>query len=438
MFSLRKLPLELRVAVAALVVFFSMVVSRTYLSESLTLSTRTVLFRVQFILFVNALMLIGSLYTWKKIVGAACKPCAAPSCCLTAWKVAVFAFLACAHLSFFTLLLLVSEEPYIFSLVSYTCLGVYVMLLFWLFVLGCIERVYKLLARTRARTDGRSGNKQAARALLAIAVTLALTVVGLINASRPPFVKHLEIPVQKLPPSVHNLKMILLSDIHLGPTVGKTKLEMVVKMVNELKPDITVIVGDLTDSQVINLQTAVEPLGQLNSRLGTYFVTGNHEYYTADVNNWFKHLESLNIHPLHNENAKISGLGNSDDWFCLAGVDDIEAGILRYPGHGMDLDKALDGCGPEHATVLLAHQPRAAKWALQARPDISLVLSGHTHGGQIFPLTITAYLLNPFFSGLYKVGKSSFVYVTPGTMYYGVPMRLASRAEITEIILLAH
>ncbi|MGH0162335.1 UNVERIFIED_CONTAM: hypothetical protein FKN15_049503 [Acipenser sinensis] len=101
----------------------------------------------------------------------------------------------------------------------------------------------------------------------------------------------------------------------------------------------------------------------------------------------------------------------------------------------MDLEKALAGCSPDRAIVLLAHQPLAAKKALQARPDISLILSGHTHSGQIFPITIAAYLLNPFFSGLYKVGDRSFVYVTPGTMYYGIPMRIASRAEITEIIL---
>ncbi|XP_030060876.1 transmembrane protein with metallophosphoesterase domain [Microcaecilia unicolor] len=103
---------------------------------------------------------------------------------------------------------------------------------------------------------------------------------------------------------------------------------------------------------------------------------GNHEYYTYDVDNWFKLLEPMNIHPLHNENVKITGLRNSQDWFCLAGVDDIEANALGHIGHGMDLDKALNGCGQDHTIVLLAHQPLAAKWALQTRPDIDLILSG--------------------------------------------------------------
>ena len=218
-------------------------------------------------------------------------------------------------------------------------------------------------------------------------------------------------------------------------------MEMFVRMVNELEPDVTVIVGDLCDSEASILRTAVAPLGQLHSRLGTYFVTGNHEYYTSDVSNWFALLESLNVRPLHNENVKISATGaqraggEDGDWICLAGVDDIEADILHYSGHGMDLEKALGGCSPDHATVLLAHQPLAAKRALQTRPDINLILSGHTHAGQIFPLNVAAYLLNPFFAGLYQVAQTTYVYVSPGTAYYGIPMRLGSRAEITELIL---
>lgn len=102
----------------------------------------------------------------------------------------------------------------------------------------------------------------------------------------------------------------------------------------------------------------------------------------------------------------------------------------------MDLARALEGCGPDHVTILLAHQPLAAKRALRERPDINLILSGHTHAGQIFPWNIGAYLLNPFFAGLYQVAQATFVYVSPGTAYYGIPMRLGSRAEITELILI--
>lgn len=430
-----QLPLEAKFAAVAGVVFFSMMASRMYLTERIEVKRLRWLLKLQMALFVNALMLIGSLHIWRSTVMVFYKSPAIVPGCFTFWKVVVLVFLVLAHSSFFTLLFLVAEEPYFFSLASYTCLGGYIILIFTLFALGSLEQGYKLLVQRKAKMSNIDKNsKLSMKPALAVTLTVVLTILGLLNASQPPAVHKVVIPIHKLPSSMDNLKVVLLSDIHLGPTVGKTKLKMIVKMVSNLKPDITVIVGDLTDSDVKDLGPAVEPLGSLTSPLGTYFVTGNHEYYTSDVNNWFELLKSFNIHPLHNENVKIMS-PNGRDWFCLAGVDDIEANRMHYSGHGMDLEKALRGCSTNQAIILLAHQPLAAKWVLQSRPDISLVLSGHTHGGQIFPLNIAAYLINPFFVGLYKVGWSSFVYVSPGTMYYGIPMRLGSRAEITEIIL---
>ncbi|XP_027703624.1 transmembrane protein with metallophosphoesterase domain [Vombatus ursinus] len=442
MIVLRQLSLEAKAALAAAGVFFSMMVSRTYLSGNLEIGVRRWLFRLQLALFANALMLIGSMYIWRSTVTSLYHSPAVEWGCFWPWKVTILAFLALAHSSFFTMLFLVAEEPYLLAMVAYSSLGAYIIMIFFLFILGCMEQGYQLLAWRGGRVSGSidKTRRTVLKPVLAVAVTAVLSVVGLLNAAQPPAVKTVQVPIHQLPPSMNDLKVVLLSDIHLGPTVGRTKMELFVRMVEALKPDVTVIVGDLSDSEASVLRKAVEPLGRLYSRLGTYFVTGNHEYYTSDVNNWFELLKSLNVQPLHNENVKITASGTTsaksqDDWICLAGVDDIEADILHYSGHGMDLNKALDGCSPDRATILLAHQPLAAKWALQARPDINLILSGHTHGGQIFPLNVGAYLLNPFFVGLYKVGQSTFVYVSPGTAYYGIPMRLGSRAEITEIIL---
>ncbi|XP_068942234.1 transmembrane protein with metallophosphoesterase domain [Petaurus breviceps papuanus] len=442
MIVLRQLSLEAKAALAAAGVFFSMMVSRTYLSGSLDVGVRRWLFRLQLALFANALMLVGSLYIWRSLVTPLYRSPSLEWGCFWPWKVAVSAFLGLAHSSFFTMLFLVAEEPSLFSMAAYSSLGAYIIMVFFLFTLGCMEQGYQLLAWRRGRVSGTldKTRRTLLKPGLAVAVTAVLSVIGLLSAAQPPAVRTVEVPVHQLPPSMNNLKVVLLSDIHLGPTVGRTKMELFVRMVEALKPDITVIVGDLSDSEASVLRTAVEPLGRLSSPLGTYFVTGNHEYYTSDVNNWFELLKSLKVQPLHNENVKITASGTTsvkseEDWICLAGVDDIEADVLHYAGHGMDLTKALDGCSPDHTTILLAHQPLAAKWALQARPDINLILSGHTHGGQIFPLNVGAYLLNPFFVGLYKVGQTTFVYVSPGTAYYGIPMRLGSRAEITEIIL---
>nr|XP_051674496.1 transmembrane protein with metallophosphoesterase domain [Oryctolagus cuniculus] len=436
----RQLSLGAKVALAAATVFISMIVSRSYLADSLELRAWRWLFRLQLVLFVNSLMLIGSLYIWRSIVSSLCPSPGAGSACFQLWKLTVLAFLALAHSSFFTMLFLVAEEPHFFSLAAYTCLGAYVFMLCFLCVLSAMEQAYQLLAWRRGRVAGSldKTRKLALRPILAVIVTAVLSVAGLLNAAQPPAVKTVELPIRQLPPSMNHLRVVLLSDIHLGPTVGRTKMEMFVRMVNVLQPDLTVIVGDLSDSEAAVLRPAVAPLGQLRSRLGTYFVTGNHDYYTLDVNNWFALLESLHVRPLHNEYVRISAAGEGEeggDWICLAGVDDIEADILHYAGHGMDLDKALGGCSPDHTTILLAHQPLAAKRALQERPDINLILSGHTHAGQIFPLNVVAYLLNPFFAGLYQVAPATFVYVSPGTGHYGIPMRLGSRAEITEFIL---
>nr|XP_033796905.1 transmembrane protein with metallophosphoesterase domain [Geotrypetes seraphini] len=434
MTSVRALSLEVKAVAVAGLVLISMLLTRKYLGESRLPGATKPLFRLQLTLFANLLMLIGSRYIWKNTVTALCRSSHPYFRSYILWKIVVFTFLTLAHFSFFTPIFLVAEEPYFISLAAYVCLGAYAILIFFLFALTCLQQSYRLVQKKRGSFPPKT-SKNVVKPVAAIAVTAALSIVGLLNASQPPVVSSVTIPLSRLPPSLNKLKLVLLSDIHLGPTVGKTKMAMVVGMVNALKPDITVIVGDLTDAEVSNLKKAAEPLKELNSELGTYFVTGNHEYYTSDVDNWFKLLESMNIHPLHNENVKITGLRNSQDWFCLAGVDDIEANALGHIGHGMDLNKALNGCSQDHTIVLLAHQPLAAKWALQARPDIDLILSGHTHGGQMFPLTILAYLLNPFFSGLYKVGQKTFVYVSPGTVYYGIPMRLLSRAEITEFVL---
>lgn len=227
-------------------------------------------------------------------------------------------FLILARLSFFTPLFLVAEEPY-FSLTAYTCLGRYIILIFFLFVFGVLEQAYKLLVQRNAKKSHING-WLAMKPVLAVIMTVVLTILGCLNASQPPAVKSAEIPIHKLPLSMDNLKVVSLHDIHLGPTFGKTKLEMIAEIVRVLKPDITMIVGDLTNSDVQDLGAAVEPLGKVDFPLGTYFVTGNHEYYNADVNNWLELLKSLNIQHIHNENATIvSPKGRDGDWFCLTG-----------------------------------------------------------------------------------------------------------------------
>ncbi|XP_026072540.1 transmembrane protein with metallophosphoesterase domain-like [Carassius auratus] len=435
MFGFRRLSTEWKVGIASGVVFFSMLTSRTLISEQVDKNTRASLFRVQFVLFINSLLLLGSLYIWKRVARRLCGSRGAHSVPQRCWRLLVLLFLTLVHGSYLCMFFLVDTEPHWLSLLSFSCLGIYVILLFFLFVFGCLKRLRRLLSRSRGGGEDAVASGSVSHIVLAMIVTAVLAVYGLVNAAQPPRVVEVEIPVEKLPESLNGLKLVLLSDIHLGPTIGRSKLQRIVNMVNQLNPDVVVIVGDLTDSQVNRLRTAAEPLGQMKAPLGSYFATGNHDYYTNDVEGWFELLHSMGIQALHNSHAKVFRPEQTQDWICLAGIDDLEARMLRYPGHGMDVEKALSGCSAESPIILLAHQPHAAKQALQQRPDISLVLSGHTHAGQLFPLTILAFLMNPFFCGLYRVSEHTMVYVTPGTGYYGIPMRIASRSEITNIIL---
>ncbi|XP_030622558.1 transmembrane protein with metallophosphoesterase domain [Chanos chanos] len=434
MLGLSRLSVEGKVGITTGVVFFSMLISRTLLSDLVDKDTRALLFRVQFLLFINSLLLIGSLYIWKRVVRRLSGSRGVSSWSQMVWRTTVLLFLALAHGSYLSMFFLVGTEPHWLAVLSFTCLGIYVILLFFLLTFGFINRIHGLF-KSSMRDQEQLVGSSTRQTWLALIVTALLTVYGLVNAAQPPQVVQVEIPLEKMPHSMSPLRLVLLSDIHLGPTIGRSTLQRIITMVNQLEPDLVVIVGDLTDSQVSQLRIAAEPLGLMKSRLGSFFVTGNHDYYTADVESWYELLRSMGVEPLHNSNARVHRPGQSQDWICLAGIDDLEASMLRYPGHGMDVEQALSGCSTEHPIILLAHQPRAAKQALLQRPDINLVLSGHTHGGQLFPLTILAFLANPFFCGLYRVSDHTHIYVTPGTGYYGIPMRIGSRAEITEIIL---
>ncbi|XP_071957739.1 transmembrane protein with metallophosphoesterase domain-like isoform X2 [Antedon mediterranea] len=234
---------------------------------------------------------------------------------------------------------------------------------------------------------------------------------------------------------VSSMRIVQISDIHLGPTVGKSQLQRAVELTNSLNPDLVSITGDLVDAPVSYLSEAVLPLNQLNPQYGTYFVTGNHEYYTGDVDAWIVYLKTLGVKCLHNENIKIRHQVQDKDFFYLVGTDDVQGETFKYGDHGFKLDKALEGTDQKHAIILLAHRPSAAYSALSADKGIKLVLSGHTHGGQLFPAIVWVYFLNPYFIGLYQYSATSYVYVSSGTFYWGIPMRMFSTPEVTLITL---
>ncbi len=250
-------------------------------------------------------------------------------------------------------------------------------------------------------------------------------LVGLWTTARGPTITRTTVPLQGLGEGLRGLRIVQLTDIHLGPTIGAEFLERVVAETNAQEPDIVAITGDLVDGSVERLREAAAPLAKLRARHGVFFVTGNHEYYSGAVE-WVAHLRSLGLRVLRNERVRIEAEGAALD---LAGTDDYRARGMA-PGHGEDLGRALEGRDPSVPVVLMAHQPKTI-FEAQER-GVSLQISGHTHGGQFKPFDRLTPLDQPAVAGLHRFGES-WLYVSRGTGYWGPPMRVGVPAEIAVI-----
>jgi uncharacterized protein len=234
-------------------------------------------------------------------------------------------------------------------------------------------------------------------------------------------VRELTVRIKNLPEQLAGFRLVQISDVHIGALLRKDWLEGVVQRVRSLSPHAVAITGDLVDGSVADLRDHVAPLAALaDAPHGAWFCTGNHEYYSG-VEQWAAHLPTLGIRPLRNERAELApGLD-------IAGVDDWSAGRFGE-AQGPDLKKALAGRDAEKPLVLLAHQPR--QWTDAARENVSLTLSGHTHGGQIWPFSWLVFLVQPWVAGLHRQGDAQ-LYVSRGTGFWGPPLRVFAPAEIT-------
>jgi predicted MPP superfamily phosphohydrolase len=265
------------------------------------------------------------------------------------------------------------------------------------------------------------------RTTAAIAGVGALGTVGygVRTALGDPVVEPVKIALPRLDPRLSGLRVAVVSDIHLGPLTGTAHAERIVRMINAQRPDVVTIVGDLVDGTVAELGAQARPLGELEARYGSYFVTGNHEYYTANgPEEWIEELRELGIRSLRNERVEIRHQGGVLD---LAGVNDVNGSTSD---DGPDFGKALDGRDTGRAAILLAHQPIQATEA--ARHGVDLQLSGHTHGGQMVPFNLLVPLQQPVVSGLGEVDGMP-VYVTRGAGFWGPPVRVGAPPEITLI-----
>ncbi|MDH4157297.1 MAG: metallophosphoesterase [candidate division Zixibacteria bacterium] len=256
-----------------------------------------------------------------------------------------------------------------------------------------------------------------------LGATAALTGYGIFEALRAPKVVEVTIPIDNLPDDLDGLRIVQITDIHVSHTVRRSFVQSVTDTVNALSPDLIVLTGDLADGPVRQLRDEVAPLADLRAPLGSFFVTGNHEYYSG-VKEWIEETARLGFTVLLNEH-KVIERGSAQ--LLLAGVTDSGGGQFDRE-HISDPQKAQSGAPTCHAKVLLAHQPRSIFAAAQAGYDY--VISGHTHGGQYFPYHFLAALTQPYISGLHEHGNTR-IYVSRGTGYWGPQMRIGARSEIT-------
>ncbi|MGV9263138.1 metallophosphoesterase [Kitasatospora sp. NPDC003701] len=249
----------------------------------------------------------------------------------------------------------------------------------------------------------------------------AVVGTGAYGVLRGPRLKQVTVPLAKLPARAHGYRIAVVSDIHLGPILGRGHTRRIVDTINGAQPDLIAIVGDLVDGTVPELGSAAEPLAQLRARDGAYFVTGNHEYFSGAAP-WVDFVRELGVHPLQNARVELAG-------FDLAGVNDI-AGSTE--GDGPDFDKALGDRDRARTSVLLSHQPVTIHDAV--RHGVDLQLSGHTHGGQLWPGNYLAELANPTVAGLERYGDTQ-LYVTRGAGAWGPPVRVGAPSDITIVTL---
>ncbi len=317
------------------------------------------------------------------------------------------------------------------SLVPYFWLGAMLLLLTLLLAADLVGLAAAAARRLRSSKRDPDPTRRVALARIVAGTALlgagGLSAIAAARALATLSVRRVEIRLGRLPAALDGFRIVQICDLHVGSVVGREWVERVAAELRRLRGDLVAVTGDLVDGAPDRLRFELEPLAGLEAPWGVFFVTGNHEYYSGAAD-WIPELERMGMRVLRNERVEIGGGAES---FDLVGIDDYD-GAGMEPGHGPDLPGALAGRDSGREAILLAHQPRAVHEA--AELGVGLVLSGHTHGGQLWPWNHLVRLQQPYVEGLHRHGPTR-IYVSQGTGVWGPPLRLGTTCEITELTL---
>ncbi|MCS5645914.1 MAG: metallophosphoesterase [Candidatus Marinimicrobia bacterium] len=316
-----------------------------------------------------------------------------------------------------------------FSFVGYTSLGFFTLSFFIFVAKDLVLQLIALLGHIINEDNPFDNSKRdfIKRSINISMITLAgsATVYGFYSARKGPFIIKHDIYIKKLPDAFENFSIVQISDLHVGPTIKRPYVEDVLEKISRLNPDLIAVTGDLVDGSVKYLKSELQPLKDMIASNGTFFVTGNHEYYSG-VDQWLDETDRLGMKNLINSNELISKAG---DQIAIAGITDLRAHQIK-PAHRSDPELALRSVPEDITKIVLAHQPNSIHSVHETGADLQL--SGHTHGGQFWPFTYPVKMTNPYIAGLHD-HQGTQIYVNRGTGYWGPPLRIGVPAEITLI-----
>ena len=254
--------------------------------------------------------------------------------------------------------------------------------------------------------------------LVSATASIAVTSYGW-HEARAIRTERIGIETSKLPADINKLTLVQISDVHLGLINKDVRLRKAVRLIKEINPDIIVCTGDLVDGQTNTLNGLFDILAELNPRFGKYAIMGNHEFY-AGIRVSENFLRKAGFVVLRGRGVTIGKLIN------IVGVDDSNR-LVRYSVPVSD-KSALEQVPRDLFTVFLKHRPLVDDRSLGL---FDLQLSGHTHGGQVYPFRYVTQISFPMVAGLYSLDNDTVLYVSRGTGTWGPPIRFLTPPEIS-------